>query len=614
MSQSSESSGKILIEDYLYQADRFRFTTAPIALPLPVTRVSTSLPDVFSQRLQDLMPQIRTKIDIVIRDSYTVRIVDVHKRNYPDPIDNKPTLLIEVHNGSETSAQWSNLIGSIQDVLRYGNLNFVDVEIIDFSRAFTPGIFPQDAATGSIKLYESVRDKIAQLLLKELGQYWRCLSLFRVGKTRDKSVPSIVVHVGQFAICDWRLLNFTIRSIISPKLPPGKELGIEFILGRISHVTGDDQSFKGLLDQYPSSLKMGASIGTYGGDISGSLGGFVNLKVGGRLHRGFLTNHHVIIPQESGQLKNSFKYLSDGNPRPVVQVPSLEDLNATRAQAVNRIEVARETAENCAEKQAQRREAGARELPNLEIVRQEQLKIMQNRQRQLADFDRRYPVKLECPLVSSGNAINSNLAIIDWAFVEFSRELESSLGPNFPLLNRLPQDEPKLNTMGERMFSLPPIAGNFGEMQKDNWYYKRGRTTGITVGKCNGTETEINRVGGYPRYTKDGETYKLGQSTTRELVIIGCDDSDSGQVIQSGFSHPGDSGSFVIDQQGFVCGLLYGEFTGLCGTRNDLGVGLVTSMTDIQASVAFRTGFEDSSGHRFAGELILPKPTASHES
>lgn len=216
--------------------------------------------------------------------------------------------------------------------------------------------------------------------------------------------------------------------------------------------------------------------------------------------------------------------------------------------------------------------------------------------------------------MSSDNAINSNLAIIDWAFVEFSKKLENSLETNFPLLNYLPQHDRKLHTTGERMFSLPPVAGNFGEMQKDGWYYKLGRTTGITVGKCNGTEIEINRVGGYPRYTKNGQIHKLGQSTTRELVILGCEDSDSGQVIQSGFAHPGDSGSFVIDQQGFVCGLLYGEFTGLCGIRNDLGVGLVTCITDIQASVAFRTGFEDSNGQRFAGELILPKPASSHES
>lgn len=76
---------------------------------------------------------------------------------------------------------------------------------------------------------------------------------------------------------------------------------------------------------------MGSSIGVQENKASGSLGGFMKLKVGNQVHKGFLTNHHVIshdIPSDCVQVLNQkgYQYPSDNTPRPCIQYPSSEDL------------------------------------------------------------------------------------------------------------------------------------------------------------------------------------------------------------------------------------------------------------------------------------------------
>lgn len=131
--ESEESSGELSIEDYLYRTDPFRSTTASICYPLPVVRAATLLNNEIIHRLQNLIPQIRTKIDIIIQDPFTIDIYDVFKPDYPDFQNRMPTLLVEIHEGSGKSDRWSDLRNTIQDFLHQSNLNIVDVEIIDFS-------------------------------------------------------------------------------------------------------------------------------------------------------------------------------------------------------------------------------------------------------------------------------------------------------------------------------------------------------------------------------------------------------------------------------------------------------------------------------------------------
>ena len=136
---------------------------------------------------------------------------------------------------------------------------------------------------------------------------------------------------------------------------------------------------------------------------------------------------------------------------------------------------------------------------------------------------------------------------------------------------------------------------------------------------CNGTEVEINRTGQSDRYTETGEKYKLGQPTTRELIILSYENPAKYSLlnlekVQAAFSMSGDSGAFVVDSMGRICGLLYGKHDNFCGetNRNDVGAELVTSMTDVLSSIAKKTTFQDSDGNTFCGEVTLPLMTLLH--
>ena len=102
---------------------------------------------------------------------------------------------------------------------------------------------------------------------------------------------------------------------------------------------------------------------------------------------------------------------------------------------------------------------------------------------------------------------------------------------------------------------------------------------------------------------------------TEELVIL---NREVGEWIDepSDFCQPGDSGSWLIDSNQEVAGLLFGSITGLCGPLNKnrltsgpyVNAGLVTSMAEVQKSIAAWITLRDSNGAPtgLPGVLSLP--------
>ena len=194
--------------------------------------------------------------------------------------------------------------------------------------------------------------------------------------------------------------------------------------------------------------------------------------------------------------------------------------------------------------------------------------------------------------------------------MELNESLMQSLGEKLPLFNSLPslydaRIQMKDDDDSNVIFPLGQVATEFGEMKKGNYYLKRGRSTGLTVGRCNGIEADIQSQGF--RYTEDGKLYELGKHTTREFIVLSFEAIFNGDSKQTGFSQPGDSGALVVDVDGQVCGLLYGEHTGLCGNRHDIGAGLVTWFEAIQASVAAGVKDKGPKNEDVSGEFVLPK-------
>lgn len=616
--ESDDNSGGQTIEQYIYRTDAYRCTSLGAPLPLPIVRASLALDDSLRQVLQSLMPQIRAEINAAIHDQYTVDFCRTWKAKYPRGEIVHLTLCVQVYEGSEPSTRWPDLRTALVALLNASGFQSIQVEIVDESRAFMPSIYPQPPYKGSIRVYENLREGIIDLLMSTLGKTWNCMSLFRSGASEEESAPTIVIFVEPFAFQDWQWLEATINEMVKPQLPPGVELPVEFLPGRLSDLTGKDLTNQ-LFGEDASLPKMGSSIENKGGDSSGTIGGFVRLRLGNETHQGILTNHHVIRPdldKSSAQLLSmqGYAYAPNHSDRPIIHCPSSEDLDATRKAMNLRLESTMGEITNFEAMNEKRLMKGQEIVPRVEELRQIQVKIASKLQERLTKVNTILPLNMGSVLVSSGDIVSSDRAIVDWAFVE----LPSDHG--FKFLNALPfVDDPQLTNKhyeGAGTYKAPEKGGNpliateFGRMIKGNWYLKQGRTSGITSGMCNGVEAEINRTGSV-RYTETGKEYPLGKNTTRELIILSYEKLGHGPnapMFQDELSAPGDSGAFVIDTEGRVCGLLYGEHTGLCGGsgRQDRGAGLVTDMIDVLASIAKKTSFRDSQGKWVVGEVTLP--------
>ena len=140
----------------------------------------------------------------------------------------------------------------------------------------------------------------------------------------------------------------------------------------------------------------------------------------------------------------------------------------------------------------------------------------------------------------------------------------------------------------------------------------------MTTGVCHGTEAYCNIVDITHR-TRYDETNMwptmVKADYTEELVIL---NRKSGQAThqQSDFCQDGDSGSWLIYYKQEVAGLLFGSITGFCGppdkhqprTGNYVNAGLITSMAEVQKSIAVWTTPRDSNGAPKGSPGVLSLP------
>lgn len=110
--------------------------------------------------------------------------------------------------------------------------------------------------------------------------------------------------------------------------------------------------------------------------------------------------------------------------------------------------------------------------------------------------------------------------IIDWAFVELG---ESS--PPLVRQNKLPPKDtildPKVWDLPD-IFMVPKMATGLGKLEGGKFYYKVGRTTGLTYGICHGTQAYV--TGEHIRYTEKGNALRVrdkGQATMEWILVVG---------------------------------------------------------------------------------------------
>ena len=104
---------------------------------------------------------------------------------------------------------------------------------------------------------------------------------------------------------------------------------------------------------------------------------------------------------------------------------------------------------------------------------------------------------------------------------------------------------------------------------------------------------------------------EVSSNVTEEFVIV-SKKQVGGDIQQSSFAENGDSGSFVINVDGQVCGLLYGATSGTYGPSGHSHVytkaGLATDFAELSNSIKLMTSSKDASGNIIdtSAELGLP--------
>lgn len=616
----------ITIEKFFMRQDVYRITTGDDPRPLPT--IKSPVQDIYYQQaFDDLRSEIQKIVDSHVTEEHRINLFEVTKPDYPHGDGKRVTLIIDIDQSSGPSTRWFSMMDALKLLLKSTKLEPIEIELVDENRASVPQIYPEAVQSESIMFYESVRSKLIAFLLEQLPDVCHGMSLFKFGSTWKTAVPSVVIFVEPFSQQNWESLTSQLRLLLSSNDHIGMleqesstSLRIEFMPGRISQLTGQDfRRNQDSSDLYPT---MGCSLCPRGSGLTGTSGGFLNLKIGNRVHKGLLTCHHVIahgVPDQYTEsvAKNGYRYKAETAPRPLIQYPSSEDLKWTREN------IKEDAKEHSTRIEKLKLDIESKELAQAGSTRslkkqlQWEINLLESSERALQRLDD-LPQEMGPVLVSSGSAINAQKwSILDWAFVEIPNE-KKTFGPHFPAINELPHhNESPLQTglykknlrytgpaPGEKVF----VAQGFGKLEKGEWYFKRGRSTGLTVGMCNGTELVKFEPANCQRYTLDGQVHDVRAKPTYEHVILSFPDHDEPIDVvgnhQEFFAKAGDSGSLIINRQGNICGLLYGSLNGMHFQRNDRGAGLVTSMDDVIASIAEKAATVTEDGETILAELV----------
>jgi hypothetical protein len=563
------------IESFLFETEPFRSVLSPIVLPLPVSRDRG--PQALEQQIEKIRHFLEKDLYCYDLKDFDILVHDISKAGYPGGETPVTTLCVYVNEDCHVS------FGRIRDALHrtliLHDLQNLPIEVVSLCQWTALSKFVISPNDPAINLYKSTREALADLVFGALGDRCLMLGLFRVGPYEERSVPVILCIVKPRTQSNWSQLVTDVHQLIDPALKFQLLPGHYGDLMDASNGGSDGISFDDRLDK-ECTPEMGFSIGRMGDSGAGTLGGFASLRIGNNCHHGFLTCHHVVAPLNASKEVDcrGFRYIDAAHRKPEIGYLAPEDVQETEGC----LKVCRQQALDALESIRSRVLAGMRDTPKAKANQEE---ILDSCNQKLARISQ-MPLSLGRVLLSSGKTVcsreSSNRArILDWAFVEI-REYQAKENTEFRnVMPKVPwslSNEYQVKIVkGEDR----PLSGLKG-MEPGQWYFKQGRTTAITTGLCNGLEVYVSQSG--TRYDLDGNLVEPRPGYTEEWVILGKKRSTEGTT-EVPFCEPGDSGATIINSSGEVCGILYGEITGLCGRNMYVRAGLVTCMTDVVSSM-----------------------------
>ncbi|KAL8827200.1 MAG: hypothetical protein Q9191_003334 [Dirinaria sp. TL-2023a] len=621
--ETEDDSGPMYIEEYIYRRDRYRSSSTPFPFPLPMSletipphlasiyRIDSTLRQLISKRLTDQGIQAQTiEVGLQHKHGYPKSqywIILPAKQAHTDLVridgDKKvPVLLILCDAGeSNPLERWSAARRDITKDLDDNGLSELEVEIQDRARHYQPSLFPIHPNNKAVALYKSIRGELLVRVYNNIGHNWQILSLFEVGRMSNSKKATIVLMVSPVTEADWSILKASLEAIVRREQEKfGVSLQVEIMPGGCRAMPLEEeeqepdmpgQSFVHNYNTYP---RQGTSIGVLGERGGGTLGGFFRMYF------------------------------------------ARKDAEATVAQAIAIIESRRSLIDDEKSSEQTREERGLstpETRANLEAV------IIQLRQaiqatEEILKSAKKMPRLYGRTILASGRALTSGLKTLDYAFVETS-EIGDTRLPDQTTFDIARADPTRLGF--SQALTLPPKYSQFSNIRPGQWYFKVGRTTGLTSGICNGVETWVrptkqhtlfNAKGGVEAIRNNGRKLKTemtelqqGHSIVRlvyeedgkpvemegeeglyyadEWVIVNGSVNPLSSNKQEDFCASGESGALIIDTLGRVAGLLWGDLTGFCGPaerhRPYIGAGMVTDINDVKSFMKGALGWSKDS-------------------
>lgn len=492
--------GPISIEQYLLRSDGYRSTWPSNPLPYDILRgpsTSTTEKDV-----EKIYPAVGEILDSARCQNYNIELQNISKPGYPGVNHEIPTLCLYIRNHRAGLRSFDILKDKTKDVLQSNGLDWLNIEVVDLLKCIAPSLFPIHPQHQTIRVYELVREDLAAILCSGLKRNWRLMSLFLVGRTEEKSSPTIVVMVCPKNIYDWAELELAFHTRIDRELPEGLKINIEFLPGGCSDSPPTDMPGKSFLKEMEENGRpnMGCSVGVDEEQVSGTLGGFISLQRGGAVHHGFLTNYNAIRPskatlsvQKQADRYGSSYFNETDQTKTRVSYLAKKDAESSVMHAKEQITDVKGRLDELQVDKRVREEAGARVPASYEDTVSRLNAKINTCQKSLGNFES-MPRYLGKVLVSSGRTVDET-RILDWAFVEVasgSPQVDQLLFghnilPEIPGSLKPAKYVPGTDYSGAGL----PVPG-FGEIEPGEWYFKCGRTTSITTGLCNGTDAYCN--------------------------------------------------------------------------------------------------------------------------
>ena len=504
-----------------------------------------------------------------------------------------PALYVHVDAGETNPIDtWSAARRDLTALLDERGHSDIEVEIQDPQRFYMPSLFPVRPDDPAVSKYESVREAILRTVSQRIGSFWQMISLFRTGRDAAQSRLSIVLMVSPLAEHDWQSLVTALDSVANRDQPINQRLRVEVMPGTCqASVPPYEQqspgiSFRRDLDSHP---RIGTSIGVTGEAGGGTLGGYLKLTCRGRTHEGFLTNFHVVAPamDQSQTARDEYDAYgldygarSDNIGGTNIQYFASADVISTKGDIEVRLKDVSDEITSTTDRKL---------LDRLKVTQTN----LENQLRSVQDM----PRHLGRTIVSSGRGLTSKRRTLDYAFVE-SPSFHVGKGNN---LSEISAGLDPRDHGVHRPLNLSDRIQGFSQLQTGGWYFKVGRTTGVTAGVCNGIEAYVKIEQVHHLLDASGMIIERRDAGyAEELVIINAKPGLTSSYFQSTFNDKGDSGSLIIDRNGNIAGLLWGEITGGCGPIVDereritaggqyVNAGLVTDIQDVIESIGQRT-------------------------